>query len=82
MSTDPITIQVERRILLLRGHKVMLDYDLATLYGVETRALKQAVRRNIDRFPNAFMFELHDAEAKMLVSQNVIPTRASKNSGC
>jgi hypothetical protein len=51
----------------------MLDYDLATLYGVETRALKQAVRRNSDRFPSDFMFELADNEVAAMVSQNVIP---------
>jgi hypothetical protein len=51
MSEHPLSLQVERRIYLIRGEKVMLDYDLALLYGVETRALKQAVRRNGDRFP-------------------------------
>jgi hypothetical protein len=48
--------------------------DLAKIYEVETRALKQAVRRNIDRFPYDFMFELTEEEMKNLVSQNVIPT--------
>lgn len=52
----------------------MLDMDLAKIYEVETRALKQAVRRNIDRFPYDFMFELTEEEMKNLVSQNVIPT--------
>ena len=56
--------KVERRIFLVRGQKVMLDFDLAELYGVETRALKQAVRRNLDRFPADFMFELSVAEIK------------------
>jgi hypothetical protein len=50
--------RIERRILLLRGHKVMLDADLAELYGVQTRALNQAVKRNIERFPKDFMFRL------------------------
>jgi len=54
---------------------VILDFDLAELYGVETRALKQAVRRNLNRFPPDFMFELSPAEVKSLVSQIVIPTR-------
>jgi hypothetical protein len=67
--------KVERRIFLVRGQKVMLDFDLAELYGAETRALKQAVRRNFDRFPGDFMFELSAAEIKNLVSQTVIPTR-------
>jgi len=50
--------QVERRIYEIRGHKVMLDSELAILYGAETRVLNQAVRRNPDRFPDDFMFEL------------------------
>jgi hypothetical protein len=50
--------RIERLILLIRGQKVMLDRDLAQLYDVETRALNQAVRRNIDRFPEDFMFRL------------------------
>ncbi len=53
--------RIESRILLIRGHKVMLDADLAGLYGVETKALTRAVRRNLDRFPDDFMFQL-DAE--------------------
>jgi hypothetical protein len=76
VSTEQtIALQAERRILLIRKQKVMLDFDLAELYGVETRALKQAVRRNLDRFPEDFMFELSEAEAGDLVSQNVIPGR-------
>jgi hypothetical protein len=70
-----LSLRVERRIYLIRGGKVMLDYDLATLYGIETRALKQAVRRNNDRFPGDFMFELTAKEISALVSQNVIPGR-------
>jgi ORF6N domain len=73
--SDALSIQVERRILLIRGQKVLLDYDLAEMYGVETRALKQAVRRNLDRFPEDFMFELTQDEVGELVSQNVIPSR-------
>jgi hypothetical protein len=75
MRSGALAVQVERRIFLVRGQKVMLDFDLAELYGVETRALKQAVRRNFDRFPADFMFELSAAEIKNLVSQTVIPTR-------
>lgn len=75
MKDDALAIQVEHRIYLIRQVKVMLDYDLATLYGVETRALKQAVRRNRDRFPDDFMFELHEEEIDRLVSQTVIPGR-------
>src|SRR5229473_632868 len=50
--------QITRRIFLLRGQRVMLSSDLAELYGVETRALLQAVTRNLDRFPSDFMFQL------------------------
>ena len=62
---------ITARIYFLRGKKVMLDRDLAELYGVETRVLKQAVRRNIERFPNDFMFELDDEEFEILRSQIV-----------
>ena len=54
----------------------MLDFDLAALYEVETRALKQAVKRNLKRFPPDFMFELLETEIKSLVSQNVIPSKS------
>jgi len=63
--------RIERLILLIRGQKVMLDRDLARLYGVETRVLNQAVRRNIDRFPKDFMFRLTREEI-MRISQFVI----------
>jgi hypothetical protein len=63
--------QIEQSILLVRGKKVMLDRDLAWLYGVETRALNQAVRRNMDRFPEDFMFRLTREEI-MRISQFVI----------
>ena len=65
--------RIERSILLIRGQKVMLSVHLAELYDVETRALNQAVKRNIIRFPEDFMFQLSEAEAQQLVSQNVIP---------
>src|SRR5207247_2546051 len=65
----------ERRIYLIRGARVMLDFHLAELYAVETRALKQAVRRNLDRFPDDFRFDLTAEEIDLLVSQNVIPGR-------
>ncbi|PIW89827.1 MAG: DNA-binding protein, partial [Nitrospirae bacterium CG_4_8_14_3_um_filter_44_28] len=64
---------VEKKIYLIRGQKIILSIHLAELYGVETRALNQAVKRNIDRFPEDFMFQLKDSEAEWLVSQNVIP---------
>jgi hypothetical protein len=58
-----------RKIYNLRSQKVLLDVDLALLYGIETRRLKEAVRRNIDRFPADFMFELNEKEYKGLRSQ-------------
>ncbi len=61
--------RIERRILLVRGHKVMLDADLAELYGVETKQLVRAVKRNIERFPADFLFQLNDAEFTLLRSQ-------------
>ena len=65
--------RIERSILLIRGQKVMLSTHLAELYEVETRVLNQAVKRNISRFPEDFMFQLNTSEAEQLVSQNVIP---------
>ena len=63
--------RIERRIFLLRGQKVMLSGDLAQLYDVEVRALVQAVKRNLDRFPADFMFQLNDQEFRSLKSQIV-----------
>jgi hypothetical protein len=60
----------------------MMDFDLAALYGVETRALKQAVRRNRNRFPQDFMFELADDEVVDMVSQNVIPGLGKLGGAC
>ena len=54
----------------------MLDFDLALLYGLETRTLKQSIRRNIKRFPADFMFILSDMEINLMVSQNVIPSKS------
>ena len=67
ISSDTLT----GAILVIRGHKVMLDADLAALYGVETKALNQAVRRNIERFPDDFMFQLTSDEMENLRSQTV-----------
>jgi len=64
------------KILVIRNQKVILDRDLAVLYGVETRALKQSVRRNLKRFPADFMFVLNKREIDMMVSQNVIPSKS------
>src|SRR5213083_2267260 len=62
--------RVERRICLIRGEKVMLDSDLAEPYGVPTGALNQAVRRNAERFPADFMFQLTEGERAGLRSHN------------
>lgn len=75
MELQPYEIQ--SKIYEIRGRKVMLDFNLAEIYEVETRTLKQAVRRNIERFPDDFMLKLSQSEAKLLIdmgrSQNVIP---------
>ena len=63
---------IEQKIFLIRRHKVMLDADLADLYGVETRILLQAVKRNGGRFPQDFMFRLKNHELENLRSQIVI----------
>ncbi|MDR2580849.1 MAG: ORF6N domain-containing protein [Fibromonadaceae bacterium] len=68
--------KIESRIFTIRGLQVMLDRDLAELYGVETRVLKQAVNRNIIRFPAHFMFELSENEIESMVSQFVIPSKS------
>lgn len=63
---------IQSKIYEIRGQKVMLDRDLAEMYGVETRALNQAVKRNIDRFPEDFMFQITDEELENWKSQIVI----------
>ena len=77
MSKDVIIPQerILNKIVVLRNEKVMLDVHLAELYEVENRALKQAVRRNLDLFPDDFMFVLTEEEIAVVVSQNVIPTK-------
>uniref|UniRef100_A0A7V3E5S4 ORF6N domain-containing protein n=1 Tax=Ignavibacterium album TaxID=591197 RepID=A0A7V3E5S4_9BACT len=77
MSKSLIPIEsIISRILIIRNQRVILDKDLAQLYGVETRVLKQAVKRNIKRFPSDFMFTLNNKEINNLVSQNVIPSKS------
>ena len=63
---------IQSKIYDIRGQKVMLDRDLAEMYGVETRALNQAVKRNTDRFPVDFMFQLTDEETEIWKSQIVM----------
>ena len=62
MKSDPLALQVERRILLIRSERVMLSHDLARLYGVEAKVLNRAVKRNAVRFPQDFMFQLTTGE--------------------
>jgi hypothetical protein len=83
MASKSSVVPVERIegvIYLIRGEKVMLDEDLAELYGVETRVLVQAVKRNIERFPDDFMFQLSSAEFANLRSQIVTPSWGGRRS--
>lgn len=66
-----INLIIENKIYIIRGQRVMLDADLALLYGVETKVLNQAMKRNIERFPNDFMFQLTVEEVSNLKSQIV-----------
>lgn len=82
MKKDQLLIpveRIERKIFLLRGQKVMLSNDLAELYLVEPRVLIQAVKRNIERFPKDFMFQLNWEEVSLLKSQIVISRVQSAN---
>ena len=67
--------KIMSKIFFLREEKIILDVDLSEIYGVETRTLKQAVRRNLDLFPDDFMFALTTHEVEIMVSQNAIPSR-------
>lgn len=77
-KSEQTTLSIDQHILFIRGERVMLDITLATLYGVETRTLLQAVKRNIDRFPLDFMFQLTSEESKSLRSQIVISNRGGR----
>ena len=72
---------IQSIIYEIRGQRVMLDFDLADMYGVETRALNQAVKRNIERFPEDFMFQLTKGEWTILKSQFVISKPIEKRGG-
>ncbi len=86
--------RIEKSILLIRGHKVILDRDLATMYGVPTGVLNQAVKRNLKRFSEDFMFQLSPEELQNWISQIVIsnpqvkmalrkpPVRLDRARGC
>ena len=67
---------IQQKIYEIRKQRVMLDRDLAELFGTETRILKQAVKRNLKRFPKDFMFKLTNMEVLKMVSQNVIPSKS------
>jgi len=73
VSTNELDIQ--NKIYSIRGIQVMLDRDLANIYGVKAIRLREQVKRNIDRFPEDFMFQLTDSEVNFMVSQNAIPSR-------
>ena len=67
---------IQNHIYVIRGQRVMLDFDLAAMYGVETRRLNEQVKRNIERFPEDFMFQLTKGEFEILKSQNATSMRA------
>ncbi len=69
--------KIESKIFQIRGKRVMLDKDLALLYGAKPIALRQQLKRNLERFPEDFMFQLTNEEVKNMVSQNVIPSMQS-----
>ncbi len=75
MSRIVVVEQIERKIYFVRNTKVMLDKDLALLYGVKAFRLREQVKRNNSRFPEDFMFQLDDKEIDFMVSQNAIPSR-------
>jgi hypothetical protein len=66
---------IENKIYVIRGQKVMLDRDLAELYGVKNIRLREQVKRNLEKFPINFMFQLTQDEAEIMVSQNAIPSK-------
>ncbi len=70
-GSDVAPLEVSKKILVLRGQRVLLDSDLAALYGVSTKALNQAVRRNADRFPSDFLLSLKNQDIASLRSQFV-----------
>lgn len=72
IQKEDLLALVKSKIYTIRGQKVMLDFDLAAMYGVETRVLNQSVKRNIERFPDDFMFQLTKGELDILKSQFVI----------
>jgi ORF6N domain len=78
VAADALPVRIAQRIVTVRGHRVLIDADLAALYGVETRALLQAVRRNRTRFPPDFLIPLKNQDIAALRSQFVISKRAGR----
>lgn len=78
MDILPVEV-IQRKILIIRGRKVMLDRDLAELYEVETKALNQAVKRNITRFPEDFMLQLTTEETDMLSRSQFVTLKRGQN---
>ena len=72
MENEISSLQIEKKIFVIRGVQVMVDRDIAEFYGVETRILNQAVKRNTNRFPKEFMFQMNDDEFEKWKSQIVI----------
>ena len=93
MENEISTLQIEKKIFVIRSVQVMIDRDIAELYGVETRRLNEQVKRNIERFPEEFMFKMNDEEFEnwksqivtsnksdeILISQNVISSSSSRS---
>jgi len=71
---------IQSKIYVIRGQRVMLDRDLASMYGVETKVLNQAVKRNIERFPEDFMFQLTKGEYEILTDQDLRSQIVTANS--
>ena len=72
MENEISSLQIEKKIFVIRGVQVMVDRDIAEFYGVETRRLNEQVKRNIERFPEEFMFQMNDEEFENWKSQIVI----------
>ena len=79
MENEISTLQIEKKIFVIRGVQVMIDRDIAELYGVETRRLNEQVKRNIERFPEEFMFQLNEEEFEDWKSQIVISNPGNDN---
>ncbi len=79
--TEDLQLQpsnIQNKIYFIRGQRVMIDRDLAEMYGVETRVLNQAVKRNIERFPEDFMFQLNEFEWQSMSSQFVMTSKSKR----